>query len=129
MNLRQALEAQLAAMQPSLATAWENRAFTPTTGTPYQRVTLLLARPDRQTLDQLAYWQPGYMQVDLMYPQGAGARDAEARAEMLEREFKAGTEVAPGLRILEPPERMAAIIEGDRYRVTVKVRFQQRRGS
>lgn len=128
MNIRQAFEQALAAMQPPLATAWENRAFTPTTGIPYQRVFLMLARPYGQTIAQDAHWLPGILQVDLMYPQGAGAAAAEARADMLEKEFKAGTEVIPGLRVLEPPERMGGTIEGDRYRVTVKIRFQQRKG-
>ena len=87
--IRAALESALAAMTPALATANENVPFTPTTGTPYQAVFILMPEPVNIEIGT-AYRQDGYMQVNLNYPLNAGPAAAEARAELIRTTFPRG---------------------------------------
>jgi len=125
-SVRAALETALNAMTPSLATAWENQAFTPpVTTTAYQRAFLLLARPDNQVIGS-AYFEQGIFQIDLMYPQGAGSAAAAARAQLLRTTFIRGSSFASGgvtVRISDTPEIMPGMNEDGRFRITVKIRF------
>jgi hypothetical protein len=80
-SIRKALEIKLAALSPSLATAYENAAFTPpAAGTPYQEAYLLPGRPDNAEMGAKNYLEVGVFQVTLKYPLGNGTADAQARA-------------------------------------------------
>lgn len=120
-----ALETALNAMSPALATAWRNTPFTPTAGTPYQRVAFLYADPDNPVFGA-GHQERGYMQIDLMYPMGAGPATAAARAELLRTTFARGSSfTASGTTpiIERTPSISDGVIEGDRWKVTVKIRF------
>lgn len=124
-NVRAALETALAAMSPALATAYENVAFTPTAGTPHQRVNLLAARPDNREISA-NFVEQGLFQVTLCYPSGTGPAAAAARAELLRAAFKRGNSFANGgVTVLstDTPEIMPAYVDGDRYCVPVRVRW------
>ena len=82
LKIRAALETALAAMSPTLATAWENTAYTPTAGTPYQRVSLLFAEPVNTEYGR-SFQQGGLFVVALCWPQGAGVADLAVRIELL----------------------------------------------
>lgn len=134
MSIRYALQNALGSMQPPIATAWENKPLleVPLPSVPYQRAYLMLARPYGTNLDTRAHWQNGIFQVDLLYPQGLGAQDAEDRAALLAQVFRAGEEFIHGgdkVRIEQAPEIMPGFVENDRFRVTVKIRFYSRRGT
>lgn len=124
--IRAALETALDAMTPPLGSAWENTTFTPLGGTPYQRVTLVMAAPDDGEIGG-PHLEMGFLQVDLCYPQGAGAADAAARADLIKTCFRKGTALtALGLTVLiaATPRVLATALEGDRFVLPVRIPFR-----
>ena len=119
--IRATLESALDGMTPAIQTAWQNVPFTPVTGTPYQRATLLLAEPDNREFGA-SFQEQGFLQVDLCYPQSVGSNAVEARAELLRTTFKRGTTIG-SLMITATPEIKPAYNDGDRYVVPVRIRF------
>lgn len=129
-GIRKALETQLATITPAIQTAWENVAFTPVPGTPYQSVNLLLAQPANPEMGPM-YIDQGFMQVSLFYPKDNGPADAQARAELIRAAFPIGASyVASGtvVNIIATPEVAPARIDDDRYLVPVRVRFSAIQG-
>ena len=120
-SIRAALETALNSITPSIPCAWQNVPFTPVTGTPYQRATLLLAEPDNREFGA-SFQEQGFLQVDLCYPQSVGSNAVEARAELLRTTFKRGTMIG-SLCIDATPEIKPAYNDGDRYVVPVRIRF------
>lgn len=127
LKVRNALETALNAMSPALASAWENSAYIPVAGTPYQRVTLLLAEPVNAEIGRSGlYMEQGFMQVDLAYPLNAGAGAATARAELIRSTFYRGASfTASGVTVTieRTPEIMPGRVEEDRFTVPVRIRF------
>lgn len=124
-HVRAALETALATISPALATANENVAFTPTAGTAYQQVTLILADPDNAE-NNASYRLDGMLQVSLMYPQGVGAGPATARAELIRSTFRRGTTFSAGgitTMVFKTPEIMTGRNEGDRFHLPVRIPF------
>ena len=119
--IRATLESALDGMAPALQTAWQNVPFTPVTGTPYQRATLLLAEPDNREFGA-SFQEQGFLQVDLCYPQSVGSNAVEARAELLRTTFKRGTTIG-SISIDATPEIKPAYNDGDRYVLPVRIRF------
>jgi hypothetical protein len=123
--VRAALEGQLNAITPALATAWENADFTPAVGTPFQAVNLLPAEPDN-TVFGPTYQERGLMQVTLNYPIGKGAKDALARAKLIRETFQRGLSlVKSGITttIEKTPEIGPGAPEGAWYQLPVRVRW------
>lgn len=123
--IRAALETALAAMSPSLGTAWENTPYTPVQGAPYQRVHLMLAEPDNPEIGRMTR-DHGFLQVSLAYPLGAGPAAAATRAELIRDTFYRGrTFTASGLSVMieKTPEIIPASTEPDRYVIIVRIRF------
>lgn len=125
LKIRAVLETALAAMNPALATAWENTAYTPTAGTPYQRVSMTFAEPVN-TEYGAGFQQGGLFVVGLCWPQGGGVADLGARIELLRATFHRGAAfTADGLTttVARTPLIAAPILEGDRYVTPVQVPF------
>lgn len=123
--VRSALEVALAAMTPALATAYENAPFTPAQGTPYQRVTLLLAEPANPEMSS-GYTEQGFLQVDLAYPLNAGPAAATARAELIRTTFYRGASfTASGVTTVveRTPEIRPGRVEDDRFIIPVRIPF------
>ncbi|PIP01782.1 MAG: hypothetical protein COX55_09025 [Zetaproteobacteria bacterium CG23_combo_of_CG06-09_8_20_14_all_54_7] len=123
--IRAALETALNGMSPALATAWENAQFMPVAGTPYQQVHLLFATPSNREMGD-RYQEIGYLQCKLMYPLAVGTATIAARAMLLRTTFKRGnTFVSGGITttVTETPEIVPGRVEGDRYAVSVKIKF------
>lgn len=123
---RAALETALDAMTPALETAWENAKFSPTPGSAYQRVAILLAPPVMMEMSHHWHREAGFMQVTLCYPLDAGAGAALTRAEAIRTTFHAGaTFTASGVTVHVDgtPEIGPAMIEDDTYALPVRVRF------
>lgn len=127
LKVRNALETALNGMSPALATAWENHAYTPVAGTPYQRVTVLLAEPVNAEIGRSGlYMEQGFMQVDLAYPLNAGANAATTRAELIRTTFYRGASfTASGVTVTveRTPEIMPGRVDEDRFVVPVRIRF------
>ncbi len=124
--IRAALETALDGLSPALATAWENVAFTPAEGTPYQRVTLVMATPDDREIGG-RHVEMGFLQIDLCYPQGDGGGAVAARASLIKTAFRKGTSLtAAGVMVLvtNTPQALAARVEAERYVLPVRISFR-----
>jgi len=124
--LRAALEVALNSIAPTLATAFENVPFTPTNGTPYQRVNLLRATPENPSIGAGMHRDIGVMQVTLCYPIGPGPQAAEARAEAIRAAFIRGASFTSGaatVHITTTPTIGPAYVEADRYCLPVSIRY------
>lgn len=127
-SIRSAMETALAGISPAVAIAYENQAYSPVPGTPYQRVTLLTAEPDNREIGP-GYTERGIFQVDLFYPEGTGPAAATARAALIRSTFAYATELTSGgvkVNIIATPEIGAARADGDRFHVPVKIRWHSR---
>lgn len=96
-KVRTPLEIALFAMTPALATAWENKDFTPpAAGTPWQEVRFLFEEPDNSAMTPSYFQERGVMQIALHYPAGRGVHDAAARAELVRSTFPRGAGFSNG---------------------------------
>lgn len=123
--IRASLQNALDAIAPTIATAWEDVAFTPTSGTPYQSVSFVFSDPENKDSSS-AYRQGGFMQVTLRYPTGSGPTDAEERAIAIRAAFPRGMTLIYGdiLTTIETtPAIVSAPTEGEWLLRIVRVRF------
>ena len=124
--IRAALEAYLNTMSPALATAPENVNYTPTSGTPFQRINLLRANPENPTIGTTHYRELGVFQVSLHYPMNAGPSPAETRAELVRTHFKRGTTLTNSgitVTIDGTPTIASGFVDGDRWVVPVSIPY------
>lgn len=124
--IRSALEVALAAMSPSIQTAYQNADFTPVIGTPYQRAYVMLTTPDDIEMTGALYIEQGIFQISLFYPLDTGPAVAEARAELIRSTFYRGASFTSGavtVHIDRTPEIAPAMAEDDRFMIPVRVRF------
>ncbi len=123
--IRAALETAINGMTPALDTAWENIPFTPVVGTPYQRVWFKDFIPTGPEVSK-SHKIEGYFQIDLMYPELTGTGAAGARAELIKALFKKASSFINGgvtVNITEPPIVASGTVDGDRWKVCVKVYY------
>jgi hypothetical protein len=102
-------------------------AYTPVAGTAYQAAYVMSATPDNPTLGDGFYRAQGIFQISLFYPLAAGTATAEARAEAIRTSFKRGTTLTSGavkVIISATPEIGQGRVDGDRWHVPVKIRWQ-----
>lgn len=126
-SVRAALQTKLNGMTPALATSWEAVGYTPVTGTAYQEAYVMPAQPDNPTLGDGFYRAQGIFQISLKYPPGVGTATAEARAELIRTAFKRGTTLTSGavkVTIPTTPEIGQGRVDGDRWMIPVKIRWQ-----
>lgn len=90
MSIRTALENHLATMSPMLSTQYENVAFTPIAGTPYQSVNMLYAGIEDMAVTNDFKRDQGIFQVTLFYPSGVGSKACEDRAKAIRAHFTNG---------------------------------------
>ncbi len=125
-KIRAALETRLGTLTPALGTAYENAAFTPVAGTPYQRCYVLPARTVSVGQDLRTRQLTGIFQVSLFYPVNGGPSLVQARADLLCNHFAAGTRLLfSGVRVNvdEPPSIATGFVDGDRFVVPVSIRY------
>lgn len=125
-KIRQALEAALATITPKVDTQYENIAYTPKTGVPYQAAYLIMNRPDNPTLGDSFYREKGIFQITLRYPLLGGTISVMTQAEKIRNLFSRGqTFTKDTIRVLidKTPEIRTLPNEADRFVVAVKVPF------
>lgn len=125
--IQSALEQRLAALAPVMATAYENASFTPVTGTPYQRINMLVNRPVDHAVTMDVTEERGIFQVSLFYPQGTGRGAAQARAEMIKALFKPPLTLTNGAVKVEINKTVhigSGMPDGDRWMVPVSIYWQ-----
>lgn len=124
-EIREGLEAALAAMTPALTTVWENNEYKPVVGTPHQEATLLLNQPDDSEFGGRPL-KLGILQVTLSYPPKTGPAAAGARADLIEAAFPAGRSIVSGstlITITRTAETRPGRIDAARWRVPVLIRW------
>lgn len=78
-----------------ISTAYENANFTPVEGTPWAQVFFLPDQPKAVTLSGTGEDEhTGILQINLNYPQGAGAGAAADKADAIREYFEAGARFA-----------------------------------
>ena len=125
--IQAALEQRLATLTPALATAYENAAFTPVTGTPYQRINMLVNRPVDHAVTLDVTEQRGIFQVTLMYPQGTGRGEAQARSALIANLFKPPLTLTNGavkVEINKTTHIAGGMPDGDRWAVPISIYWQ-----
>jgi Bacteriophage related domain of unknown function len=123
---RKALEKRLATLTPAIAIAYENVVFTPITGTPYHKASLLPNETTAPAIDQATKIEKGIFQVSIYYPLNQGTATAGARAELIRAHFPAGlvlTESTYKVRISRPPTISGGMVEGAFYMIPVSIYF------
>lgn len=124
-KIRAALEVALGAMTPSLVPVWENVAYKPVVGVPYQKVTTVFAQPGNTEFGPL-HEERGYLQTQLAFPAGVGSGDAAARADLILSTFPRGRTLASGgqtVVIDRTPQVLPGFNDDDRYFLTVRIPF------
>lgn len=86
-TIRAALETRLNGLSGALPTAWENLPYSPTVGTAWQRVRLLLNDPVDRALTNDVIEHRGFLEVTLFYPQNAGSSAAATKAQAVADRF------------------------------------------
>lgn len=125
-NISAAFETRLNLMAPALATAYENVPYTPVTGTPYQRVQLIPARPENPTIGDDYFREVGFFQITLFYPLNTGRGAAQARAAAIKSHFKRATRMTANgqtIRVPTTPTVAPALQENDRYIIPVTIEY------
>lgn len=126
-TIRKALEQRLAALSPAISISYENKAFTPITGTPFQRVNLMPNTPDNTTQGGASYIERGIFQILLCYPINTGPAAAETQAQLTRAHFKRGTSmVEAGITVVvtDTPRVAPAMIDDNRYCLPLSVSWQ-----
>lgn len=125
-QIKKALEKHLAAMNPSLATAYESVSYTPVQGTPYQRVQVIPRRPENPTFGDSYYREVGELQIFLAYPSNKGTAEVLARAELVQQHFARGTTLTEGslnIVIQRTPQIAGCNVVGDRIIAPVIIQY------
>lgn len=125
-DIRSAFESALYNLDISFATAWENDEYTPDESTPYQRVQLMLYKPQNPTMDRDYRRERGEFQVFVSYPKGVGSAAAYTKADQIAQRFKRGTLLTKNttkVQITDSPHVGSAITILDRYVVPVTVEY------
>lgn len=128
-RIRAALEAHLDALEPPLATAWQNREFEPTDDAPYQEAYAIPGPNRTLGLKQRTTLNRGIFQVNLCYPSGGETDEVEARARLVQVHFHPSSTVLIGdgveVRIAGLPV-IGAPVPGrpGRYVVPVSIRYE-----
>jgi len=108
-------------------TAWENIPFTPPSATvPYQVVWFPDFMIENPTMGDDFHRIRSYIQIDLMYPLLAGTSAIETRAGLIQSTFYRGSSFTNGgitVRVESTPSISGGIVDGDRYKKIVKIRY------
>lgn len=124
LRIRQALEKAVLAVAPAIDTAFENIAFNPRAGEPYQQLHFLPAKPEAAVIDDSISEVLGVFQITLRYPAGEGVKNVLERARLYEKAFKVGVKLENEVFITAPTSVNILGVDGDRYGVAVSIYFK-----
>lgn len=125
-SIQIAFEKALVAMPMQIATAYENLAYKPIKGTPYQTANLVPSIPENPTFGDGYYRENGVYRLRLFFPKEVGTKDARIHAERLRDYFPRGmTLQQDGLDIIiqRTPYISPGLILDDRYSLVVDIRY------
>jgi len=125
-KVRQAIELGLFYITPAIDTAYDNFPYTPSTNTPYQRVTLVPSLPDNTTFGDGHYQERGLLFIELHYPINNGSVTAATRAELIRTTFKRGASFTNGgltVIIEKTPEIGQGMVQDAFWILPVRCRY------
>ena len=127
-DAKKAIEKKLNTLPGVIATAREGMAFTPTVGTPYQRINILKAAPEDLVQGRKITRISGIAQITLFYPTpvATGTTLPDNMAESIKALFKPVqtlTEGSTKVFITESATITTGYADGDRWVVPVSVKF------
>ena len=131
LNARLAFEEAINAISPTIATAYENVSFTPSSGVPYQELYDIPASNDHLFTNSSEFEGLGIFQITLKYPSGKGTKDVSNRAELYVSSFPCGRKLTKNgdtITVLQTPKVNNLGVDGDRYVVAVSINYKQIKG-
>lgn len=126
-NIQAALEARLLALTPQWPTAWQNLAFEPQTGVPWQKVDHLINTTRDLDLERTLRKEQGILQVTVYCPINTGRLAALQRAELIRDHFAPVlmlTEGAVRVDIVDTPRIASPMADEPWWAVPVSVYWQ-----
>jgi len=117
-------------LSSGIDTVFQNIAYIPKVGTPYQKVWWMFSKPQNPTI--AGNGQPeniretGYIQINLDFPMGVGTGACDAQAQAIRTYFPIGktfTVSTGSLIVSQSVEFSPARQEGDRWVSPVKIYF------
>lgn len=131
LNTRLAFEEAINAISPTIATAYENVSFTPSSGVPYQELYDIPASNDHLFMDNSEFEGLGIFQITLKYPSGQGMKTVSNRAELYVSSFPVGTKLTKNgevITVLQTPKVNNLGVDGDRVIVAVSINYKSIKG-
>ena len=131
LNTRLAFEEAINAISPTIATAYENVSFTPSSGVPYQELYDIPASNNHLFIDNSEFEGLGIFQITLKYPSGAGMKTVSNRAELYVSSFPVGTKLTKNgevITVLQTPKVNNLGVDGDRVIVAISINYKSIKG-
>lgn len=131
LNARLAFEEAINAISPTIATAYENVSFTPSSGVPYQELYDIPASNDHLFIDNSEFEGLGIFQITLKYPSGAGMKAVSNRAELYVSSFPVGRKLTKNgdiITVIQTPKVNNLGVDGDRVVVAVSINYKSIKG-
>ena len=131
LNTRLAFEEAINAISPTIATAYENVSFTPSSGVPYQELYDIPASNEHLFIDNSEFEGLGIFQITLKYPSGAGMKTVSNRAELYVSSFPVGTKLTKNeevITVLQTPKVNNLGVDGDRVIVAISINYKSIKG-
>lgn len=127
-EIKQSFESEIATITPSIQTAYEGVAFTPTINIPYQELYLMPAINDNIYIDGNGFISYGIFQITLRYPTGTNAsKNILERIKLILDAFPSGKDLVKNritTNILNTPSVENLGIVGDRLVYAVSINYQ-----
>ena len=126
-EIAEALFDRLGTLTNLLPVAWPNKPFTPTAGSGYLRAHFMPAEPFPAAAGEDAENRYiGFVQVDVLWPDGEGLKDLLVYADKVAAHFKRGTVISATsfpVAIRRPPYVMQPAKEGAWWVVPVRIYY------
>lgn len=126
LKISAAFEKRLATIPSNISTYHDNVSFEPVTGTPYQKIRLLPAKPENPTLGDAYYREVGFFEIVLFYPLNTGRNLAQTKAEQIKAYFPRRLNISEaGINVVVPrtPTIATATQLDDRYVIPITVEY------
>ena len=131
LNTRLAFEEAINAISPTIATAYENVSFTPSSGVAYQELYDIPASNDHLFTNSSEFEGLGIFQITLKYPSGKGTKDVSNRAELYVSSFPVGRKLTKNgdiITVLQTPKVNNLGVDGDRVIVAGSINYKSIKG-
>jgi hypothetical protein len=107
-------------------TAWEAVGFAPVAGVAFQKVNLVMGKPENPSYGDAHSREIGFLQVALFYPIQYGTSAAMARAELIRSYFQRGASFSHGgitVHIPGKAEIMSGLVQDENYIVVIRIPY------